>query len=61
MPPSGPQSYIPLATLRIMQARFGLYIVHDLFTVPEDKAFNKKFTEINTTTVDEVLGLWRGR
>jgi hypothetical protein len=35
--------------------------VHGLFTVPEDKALNNRFPEIKTTTVDEVLGLWKGR
>lgn len=61
MPTYGPESYIPLATLRVLQARFGLYVVYGIFTVLEDKALNKKFPEIETTTVDEVLGLWKGK
>jgi hypothetical protein len=58
MPTYGPD--MPIETLRMLQTRFGLYIIHGLFTVPEHKALNSKFPEIKTTTVDEVLGLWKG-
>jgi len=61
MPAYGPEAYIPLATLRVLQTMFGLYVVYGIFTVPEDQALNKKFPEIETMSVDEVLGLWKGK
>lgn len=61
MPSYASDSYIPRDTWRVLQARFGLYIVHGLFTAPEEKALNRRFSEIETITVEEVLGLWKGK
>ena len=61
MPSYGTVSYVPAETLRFLQARFGLYIVHGVLKVDADKALNKKFPEIETLSVDEVLGLWKGK
>ncbi|KAL9087171.1 MAG: hypothetical protein Q9165_006822 [Trypethelium subeluteriae] len=61
MPSYATDSYIPRETSRILQARFGLFVVHGLFTVPEEKALNRKFPEIKTTTVQEILDLWKSK
>jgi hypothetical protein len=61
MPSYASDSYLPRDIQRVFQARFGLYVVHGSFTVPEEKALNRRFPEIETITVEEVLGLWKGK
>ncbi|KAF2678502.1 NAD(P)-binding protein [Lentithecium fluviatile CBS 122367] len=61
MPAYPSESYIPKAAIRVLQAMFGLYSVYGLFHVPEEKALNGKFPEIETITVDEVLDHWKGK
>ena len=61
MPSYSSDSYIPRDTWRMLQAMFGLYIIRGLWTVPEDKALNGRFPGISTTSVEDVLGLWKGK
>ncbi|KAJ9614099.1 hypothetical protein H2200_002235 [Cladophialophora chaetospira] len=41
--------------------RFGLYVTQGLFDLPEEESLNKKFPDIKTTTVREVLSAWAGK
>lgn len=46
--------------MKHMQVGFGLFAIHGYFAVPEEKALNKRFPQIKTLTVEEVLQLWKG-
>lgn len=53
--------YVPKAELQSKFALFGLYTVHGLFYLPEERTLNKKFPQIKTMTVAEVINSWKGK
>jgi len=68
--PSHPSVY-PFFPKPMMQAyfsKFGLYVVAGLFDTPKEEGeenreplllLNKRFPEISTTTIKDVLSVWR--
>jgi hypothetical protein len=53
--------YVPKAELQSKFALFGLYTIHGLFHLSEDKSLNKNFPQIKTKTVEEVINAWKGK
>ncbi|PNP53746.1 hypothetical protein THARTR1_05870 [Trichoderma harzianum] len=53
--------YLPKHVLQAYFSKFGQYIIAGLFDIPAEKSLNKVFPEVKTTTVEEVLGLWKGK
>ncbi|RFU80282.1 nmra-like family [Trichoderma arundinaceum] len=53
--------FFPKPMLQMFFSRFGLYILAGLFDVTEDKTLNKIFPDVKTTTVEDVVGLWKGK
>ncbi|KAL6887106.1 hypothetical protein GGI43DRAFT_267301 [Trichoderma evansii] len=53
--------FFPKPLLQQYFSKFGLYIMAGLFDMPTDKSLNAIFPEVKTTTVKEVLGLWKGK
>jgi hypothetical protein len=42
-------------------SRFGLWTVTGLMHVPKEGSLNEQFPEIETTTVKDVVGIWKGK
>jgi hypothetical protein len=61
LPSHVPDSYNSLDTVRLLQAKFGIFVVHGLFLIKEEDALNSTFPEIQTTTVESVLSVWKGK
>ncbi|KAK0717531.1 hypothetical protein B0T26DRAFT_645680 [Lasiosphaeria miniovina] len=40
---------------------FSLYLVQGLMDVAEDKSWNKQFPDLKTTSVEEIVGAWKGK
>lgn len=36
------------------------HVAYGLFGMPEEGSLNRRFPEIQTTTVEEIIGLWKG-
>ncbi|PNP48445.1 hypothetical protein TGAMA5MH_00483 [Trichoderma gamsii] len=53
--------HFPKPMLQSYFSKFSLYIIAGLFDMPADKSLNKIFPEVKTTTVKEVLDLWKGK
>lgn len=53
--------FVPKAFFQQYFSKFGLYATQGLFDFPEDECLNKKFPEIETMKVREMLGLWAGK
>ncbi|KAL7913111.1 hypothetical protein GGI35DRAFT_491340 [Trichoderma velutinum] len=53
--------YFPKPVLQTYFSKFGQYIIAGLFDMPAEKSLNKVFPEVKTTTVEEVLDLWKGK
>ncbi|KAK4074703.1 uncharacterized protein Triagg1_4852 [Trichoderma aggressivum f. europaeum] len=53
--------HFPKHILQAYFSKFGQYIVAGLFDTPAEKSLNKVFPEVKTTTVEEVLGVWKGK
>ncbi|KAL6809366.1 hypothetical protein GGI42DRAFT_340498 [Trichoderma sp. SZMC 28013] len=53
--------HLPKHILQAYFSRFGQYIVAGLFDTPAEKSLNNVFPEVKTTTVEEALGLWKGK
>jgi hypothetical protein len=51
---------MPKPILQLYFSKFGLYIMAGLFKIPEDRALNKEFPDIETLTIKGVADLWRG-
>ena len=54
-------SFIPKSLLYSIQSKFGLYVAYGMFDFPEEGSLNQQFPEIKTTTVEEIIGHWKGR
>ncbi|GFP60409.1 oxidoreductase BOA1 [Trichoderma asperellum] len=54
-------AFFPKPLLQTYFSKFGLYLIAGLFDMPTDKSLNKIFPEVKTTTVKEVLDLWKGK
>ena len=54
-------SFVPKSVLHGIQSKFGLYVAHGMFDVPEEGSLNQLFPEIKTTTVEEIIGHWEGK
>ena len=54
-------SRIPKPLLQARFALFGLYCVNGLFHLPEERSLNEVFPQIKTKTVEEVIGVWKGK
>jgi hypothetical protein len=61
--PSHPTSYeyFPKPLLARLLSRFGLWAVHGLNYIEREGSLNEWFPEIETKTVEEVVGAWRGK
>jgi len=53
--------YIPKPLLGGLLSKFGLWTVNGMMHVPKEGSLNERFPEIETTTVREVLGAWKGK
>ncbi|OPB42119.1 hypothetical protein A0O28_0032360 [Trichoderma guizhouense] len=53
--------HLPKHILQMYFSKFGQYIIAGLFDTPAEKSLNKVFPEVKTTTVEEVVGLWKGK
>ncbi|KAL1599467.1 hypothetical protein SLS60_007270 [Paraconiothyrium brasiliense] len=53
-------SFIPKSLLCSIQSKFGLYVANGMFDMPEEGSLNQIFPEIKTTTVEEIIGHWKG-
>lgn len=53
--------FFPKPLLQQYFSKFGLYIMAGLFDMPTDKSLNSIFPEVKTTTVKEVLDIWKGK
>ncbi|QYT01023.1 NmrA domain-containing protein [Trichoderma simmonsii] len=53
--------HLPKHILQMYFSKFGQYIIAGLFDTPDEKSLNKVFPEVKTTTVEEVVGLWKGK
>lgn len=53
--------FFPKSLLQDYFSKFSLYIIAGLFDIPADKSLNKLFPEVKTTTVKDVLDLWKGK
>ncbi|KAM6480970.1 hypothetical protein HDV62DRAFT_398271 [Trichoderma sp. SZMC 28011] len=53
--------HLPKHILQMYFSKFGQYIIAGLFDTPDEKSLNKVFPEVKTTTVQEVVGLWKGK
>ena len=54
-------SFIPKSLLYTIQSKFGLYVAYGMFDFPEEGSLNQLFPEIKTTTVEEIIGHWKGK
>jgi hypothetical protein len=54
-------SFIPKSLLYAIQSKFGLYVAYGMFDFPEEGSLNQLFPEIKTTTVEEIIGHWKGK
>lgn len=52
--------FFPKPALQAFLAMFGRWVVSGRFHVPEDKALNAKFPDIQTSKVNDIVGLWKG-
>ncbi|KAL6832780.1 hypothetical protein V8C40DRAFT_145132 [Trichoderma camerunense] len=53
--------HLPKHILQMYFSKFGQYIIAGLFDTPVEKSLNNVFPEVKTTTVEEVVGLWKGK
>lgn len=53
-------SRVPKSLIQGIQSKFALYVVYGFFDMPEEGSLNQKFPEIKTTTVEEIIGVWKG-
>lgn len=51
--------HFPKPLMQTYFSKFSLYLIAGLFDIPVDKSLNKIFPEVKTTTVKEVLDLWK--
>ncbi|KAM0470208.1 hypothetical protein ACHAPX_010094 [Trichoderma viride] len=51
--------HFPKPLMQAYFSKFSLYLIAGLFDMPADKSLNKIFPEVKTTTVKEVLDLWK--
>lgn len=54
-------SFVPKSVLYGIQSKFGLYVAYGLFDLPEEGSLNEQFPEIETATVREIIGHWKGK
>lgn len=54
-------SFIPKSVLYAIQSKFGLYVAYGTSDFPEEGSLNQLVPEIRTTTVDEIIGHWKGK
>jgi len=57
-------SLYPFRPKPVIQARFSMFGVlgsNGLMYLPEEKTLNKKFPEIKTTSVREIVSAWKGK
>lgn len=54
-------SFIPKSLLQVIQSKFGLYVAYGMFDMPEAGSLNQLFPEIETTTVEEIIGHWKDK
>jgi hypothetical protein len=54
-------SFIPKSLLYGIQSKFGLYVAYGMFDLPEERSLNQQFPEIKTTTLEDVIGHWKGQ
>ena len=47
--------------LGALLSKFGLWTVNGLMQLPKEGSLNEQFPEIETTTVRELLGVWKGK
>ncbi|KAI9839153.1 MAG: hypothetical protein M1819_003146 [Sarea resinae] len=52
---------IPKPALQRRYATFGLLTIQGLTHLPEEKSLNKVFPQIQTKTVEEMVGAWKGK
>jgi hypothetical protein len=60
--PSHPYLYdfLPEPMLQGLLSKFGLWAVHGIMYSPTKGSLNERFPEINTTSVKEIVGAWKG-
>lgn len=47
--------------VKALLSKFGLWTVAGVMRIPQEGSLNKRFPEIKTTTVREVIGVWKGK
>jgi hypothetical protein len=53
--------YIPKPLLVGLLAKFGLWAVKGVMVVPHEGSLNERFPEVQTKSVQDVVGAWKGR
>jgi len=53
--------FFPKPMLGGLLSKFGLWTVNGLMQLPKEGSLNEQFPEIETTTVREALGAWKGK
>jgi hypothetical protein len=54
-------AFLPKPVFQQYFGRFGLYVTLGLFDLPDEECLNKKFPDIKTTSVKEMLSVWVGK
>lgn len=52
--------YFPKPMLEGLLSKFGLWAIHGIMYFPKKGSLNEKFPEIETTSVREIVGAWKG-
>lgn len=53
--------YFPKPLLVGLLAKFGLWAVNGIMFVPHEGSLNEKFPKIQTNSVKDVVGTWKGK
>jgi hypothetical protein len=53
--------YFPKPLLVGLLSKFGLWAVKGIMVVPKEGSLNEKFPEVETSSVADVVGAWKGK